>query len=551
MKVLLTFNHGLGDACQFTVILRHLRKYRPDWTVDVWSLRGKHSAFHGLCRKSYHDQEEFPQEKYDRRFDIFWYENYYGYTDRPNSKITNCLAEVFGIPYDPALGRYQVQISSEAREIARNYLQSIGCQEIGQRFNAVLFHYEGNTSADKKNLSHEQITPMLATVLTAGYVPVILDWDCRSPLPDGVRIFKPEVRIGDIWGSFGTGDAERIAALIDASTAFVGIDSGPGKIASSTETPTLICWTRMHPIQFHDPAPNTLHLVPKTHENISPANKKGVADYFRQNYQHLMYDPASHHGPDGLVANVNDWLEKIMDFTTPENLQGGEYKFGFWFPPDKAEQAWTIIEDVFIRDSYRTCLRPRVCGEEFVVDIGANIGAFAKLWHGRNPKAKIACVEVHQSLLQPLRANVGEFAQVIPGACHYGFGLGLLDACGPEGKSIGGSMVCSVDEIDRVTNPEYKKCPLTVPVLTMGKICDLAGFPRIDILKLDCEGSEFSILENCNLDRIGTIFVESHDKARWRNLLGRRFQGWDIGHMYEHPHHQCEIWHLVNTKRPK
>ncbi len=39
MNVLIEFAHGLGDAVQFSVVLKHLRKYKPDWNIDVWGLR--------------------------------------------------------------------------------------------------------------------------------------------------------------------------------------------------------------------------------------------------------------------------------------------------------------------------------------------------------------------------------------------------------------------------------------------------------------------------------------------------------------------------------
>src|SRR5437870_2605304 len=126
-NVLIRFMHGLGDAVQFTAVLRHLERYRPDWDIDMYSLRGKHSAFHGLCRRSFHDQEaERPAGPYNVSYDLGWFENYNRYSDRPNSKITNCLAEVFGIPYQPELGRYQVGVSTAALARAGEWLEEIG-----------------------------------------------------------------------------------------------------------------------------------------------------------------------------------------------------------------------------------------------------------------------------------------------------------------------------------------------------------------------------------------------------------------------------------------
>ena len=448
MNVLLRFNHGLGDAVQFTVVLKHLRHFHPDWQIDVRSLRGKHSAFHELCRRSYHDQEAAPLGPH-RVFDIQWCENYNRYSDRPNSKITNCLEEVFHVPYRAELGRYQVNVGDGAKERAAQYLESIGCRAAGGsradasglcdtggalagasgccggRYNAVVFHYQGNTSQHKKNLAHDTVAGWVELCLAAGYVPVILDWDRRSPLADQRRVFNPGVHAGDIWGRFGSGDAETITALIGAASAFVGIDSGPGKCASATETPALIAWTGHHPIQFHDPADNTVHLVPDNHCQIPPAQNPGVADYFLKHYRHRTYAPGRE---ANLAAAGAEWLAGIMGTERRPAAEGLVFQWGFWVPGEQPMQAWTIIDDIFVKDAYKTYLRPRRDGEEYVVDVGANIGAFAALWHKRNPGARIACLEVNPKLMPALEANVGEFATVIPCACHYDLELYLLDA---------------------------------------------------------------------------------------------------------------------------
>jgi hypothetical protein len=315
VRVRINFAHGLGDATQFTVVLKHLRKYRPDWIVDVRCGRGKESALRGLCRRVYHDQEPEPEGPYDTSIDIGFYENYNKYADRPNSKVTNCLHEVFGLNWDAPLGRYEVAISTQKINRAARFLRSIGCvggtgddRHTAQGVhNAVIIHYEGNTSPSKKNLAAWQAEAFCELAIKCGRVPVILDWDGRSGLPDGKRIFKPDCGPDDLWGGFGSGDAEGIAALIACSEAYIGVDSGPGKVASSTETPTLICWRGHHPIQFHDPAPNTVHLVPHDHRRLSPCDGMGVADFFEANYKYLTYE-----GDHGLVAGVLKWLAEVL-----------------------------------------------------------------------------------------------------------------------------------------------------------------------------------------------------------------------------------------------
>ncbi len=295
---------------QFSVVLKHLRKHRPDWTVHVKCGRGKHTALLGLCDRVFHDQEPEPEGPYDSKLALGWYENYLRFTDRPNSKITNCLQEVFGIDYDPELARYSVRVSSPAMNRATKYLESIGAKG-DRQYNVVLIHYEGNTSPYKKNLSHWQAQALCELVIRCGRIPVVLDWDNRSPLPDGKRIFCPPLGVGDIWGSFGSGDAETIAALISCAEAYIGVDSGPGKIASSTDTPALICWRGHHPIQFHDPADNTTHMVPEEHRSIPPCGDDSrIADYFERHYKFRTYS-----GEHGLVAQAQRWLAEALNAT--------------------------------------------------------------------------------------------------------------------------------------------------------------------------------------------------------------------------------------------
>ncbi len=277
MRLLIKFSHGLGDCVQLGVILKHLRKHRSDWEVDVVVGRGKHTALNGLCHRVWHSDESRDSERYDTELVLGWYENYNRYPDRPNSKITNCLREVFGLDHDESLGRYECDVSTDAMQRAVGYLESIGAErDAGGKYNVVLFHYEGNTSQHKKNLGHWQVKALCDLAIRCGRIPVILDWDGRSPLPDGRTIFCPGCGGDDIWGGFGSGDASTIAALVQRAQAYVGIDSGPGKIASATprpgtaETPVLICWKKHHPIQFHDPAPNTVHLIPANHAGLPP-----------------------------------------------------------------------------------------------------------------------------------------------------------------------------------------------------------------------------------------------------------------------------------------
>jgi ADP-heptose:LPS heptosyltransferase len=319
-KVLIEHMHGLGDIVQASIVLKHLRKYRTDWEVDVVCGRGKHTALRGLCHRVYHDQQDSPNHgDYNTVVSLGWYENYNSYTDRPCTKVTNCLQEVFGIQYDHSLSRYEVQVSADAYDRAAKYLQKCGCTFNGSggsrvRHNAVIMHYEGNTSPQRKNLLHWQARAICDYVIQAGRIPIILDWDHRSPLPDQRTIFNPDADEKMLW-DFGSGDAEMIAALISLAEAYVGIDSGPDKIASATDTHAIICWTGHHPMQFHDPAPNTLHLIPSGHKGMSPVSgNEAMNVYFLEHYRTRVYEGGEH----SIVSGVQGWLQGILGAGPPE-----------------------------------------------------------------------------------------------------------------------------------------------------------------------------------------------------------------------------------------
>lgn len=291
MNVLIKFSHGLGDAVQLTCILAHLALYRPDWTVDVASQVGKHSAFSGQCRRSFVlGREPIDERSYQRIFDLGWYECYSVYADSPCTKVCNCLREEFGILPDPALMRYRIVVNPQARQVTAAYLARIcGKRESGGRFRTVAIHYQGNTSPEKKNLSHDLAAELCRRIIECDHVPIILDWDRRSPLPDQQTIFCPGVSPDDLWHGTGTGDAERLAALIDQCTLFIGVDSGPLHVAGATSTPAFGVWTGLHPVQFFDLCPNVTHFVPEHWRNVPPAQNAAAARYFESHYEFCEY----------------------------------------------------------------------------------------------------------------------------------------------------------------------------------------------------------------------------------------------------------------------
>lgn len=88
--------------------------------------KAKHSAFRGLCRRSYvFGQSRIEDDDYDEIHDLGWFENYQTQGGSPCTKVCNCLRQVLGIEPDESLLRYQIDISRNALDRATRYLESI------------------------------------------------------------------------------------------------------------------------------------------------------------------------------------------------------------------------------------------------------------------------------------------------------------------------------------------------------------------------------------------------------------------------------------------
>ncbi|MFO1040985.1 MAG: FkbM family methyltransferase [Planctomycetaceae bacterium] len=209
------------------------------------------------------------------------------------------------------------------------------------------------------------------------------------------------------------------------------------------------------------------------------------------------------------------------------------------------DQDREVVREVVAYDAYRLDLRGLMPTQEsFVIDVGAHIGCFARMWHMRNPKSKIICVEVCPENWELLDVNAAVIACVEHSACTYEVGqLVLHNSVMEGGDATGGSIVTSpnVQHSGRYWRDERE-----IQTVTLEGLMSKYEFPRIDCLKLDCEGSEFSILENTtSLDKIGFICGEYHGRSRWETLVRSRFDGWSYCHLSGD---DLGIFHLQNPR---
>ena len=273
--------YGLGDSVQFSIVLQHLLKHRPDWQIDFVS----DHPYRVLPIRAFDYDHQPPASQYDKIIDCPMYDNTGNWTDKPNTRAVACLYERFGIPYDPECGRYHIDHENDHySHKADAFYESIGCSHGETCWNAVICHFAGKTNPAAKDLPLECRQPILDAIRGLGYVPILLGYST----PNG-------------------GNITHLHALISSAAAFVGIDSGPGKVASATATPSLICWTGHHPLRMHDPAPNTVHLVPENHAAMEPICWDAAKlRYFEKAYRMWTYPS------ECLAYQVDAWLQETL-----------------------------------------------------------------------------------------------------------------------------------------------------------------------------------------------------------------------------------------------
>lgn len=276
MNVLISLQkgYGLGDAVQMSAVLRHVAAARPDWRIYFRAQEGQHQVGRGIAARTFAFGDD-PKEslRYDAEVQILLFDTWANWHDRPNTRVSSCLHERFGLPWMEEYGRYRVNVS----QIVHNWAVDVIPPK------SVAIHYQGDSSKAKKDLTVGQAERVAHQVRCLGRVPYLLG----RHIPKGY-------------------DAEVNCAIISQCEAFVGIDSGPSKCASATDTPALVVWTGHHPAPFHDPAPNTAHLVPAGYHGLDPVcNDRGVIEWFESHYNVREYD----YDP---VEEIEKWLAETL-----------------------------------------------------------------------------------------------------------------------------------------------------------------------------------------------------------------------------------------------
>jgi FkbM family methyltransferase len=160
-----------------------------------------------------------------------------------------------------------------------------------------------------------------------------------------------------------------------------------------------------------------------------------------------------------------------------------------------------VFRKVFISEEYHVPnLRPRL-----IIDAGANIGISAVYFAALYPEAIILCLEPESSNIQQFRRNTSNYPNIrlLPGALWSR--NALLSITNPNADSV--SFV--VKECGPAS-----QCPDPVEGYGIRELLAEVGHDRIDILKIDIEGSEAEVFGAAPaewLSRVGVLLIELHE----------------------------------------
>jgi FkbM family methyltransferase len=149
-----------------------------------------------------------------------------------------------------------------------------------------------------------------------------------------------------------------------------------------------------------------------------------------------------------------------------------------------------------------------------LLDLGANIG-LASLWFSViSPGVQTACVEPDPRNIQLLEANLSR------NNLHASIFACAVDACSGQVEfGLNSHTGCS-----SLTSTGLHKHYQTVPVQvrTVSEILDELGWDTVDLIKMDVEGAEHTILESCSewIERVGRIVLEIHPTTTPEAIAG-------------------------------
>jgi FkbM family methyltransferase len=164
-----------------------------------------------------------------------------------------------------------------------------------------------------------------------------------------------------------------------------------------------------------------------------------------------------------------------------------------------------LYRQIFERHEYDVPVArpPRV-----IVDAGANVGLASVFFAHRFPDARIIAIEPEAGNFALLAKNVADYPNVVPVKAALWSDNAVIDLFDP-GAGPWGYVVGTADDVPGAWRQHADG-------VTLDEIMRMYRLDRIDLLKLDIEGSEREVLgaSSAWIDAVDAVIVELHDRKK-------------------------------------
>ena len=189
-----------------------------------------------------------------------------------------------------------------------------------------------------------------------------------------------------------------------------------------------------------------------------------------------------------------------------------------------------VLRDLFEDQEYEQVRLFDVPPDATIVDLGGNIGLSVRWFLTRYPAARITVLEPDRSNLELLKMN-----------CRDAIAAGQVTPIQAFAAAVDGK--AEIDRSDlawgfkkRDTSSNVTPQTELIPCLSMRTLLHTGGIDQIDLLKVDIEGAEKELFEDCRdwIGRVRNIAVETHPPYTVDDLYAAlRRNGWSFDILHE------------------
>lgn len=128
--------------------------------------------------------------------------------------------------------------------------------------------------------------------------------------------------------------------------------------------------------------------------------------------------------------------------------------------------------------------------KQVIFDVGANVGEYSVIAKKINKEAQIHCFEIHTDTVKTLQGNLKNFSNIVInnfGLSNKSSTVDFLD----YGSNSGANSFITAPAFQHLGETKISKSK----VITGDEYCAKNKVNKIDVLKIDVEGHEYSVLE--------------------------------------------------------